>query len=251
MRLNLATDYFSKLINTTIDENTVIKLSYGQGARAHAWLKLNNFNTNDLNLVGGFTIAQLMGRLKSSSSSQQQQETIPPNSERSSDINTTIGVDIQSISELFPLGIPSDPKSDPELLSIFTTKELSYAQSKPNPLQTLTGLFAAKEAILKCNKKEISLTDLEILPDLIGRPNIEGYSVSISHSLDYAVAIAIQNFYIIKNSEIKEQYSNSRDFTSGTNSVLTGPAKGMRFIDWLIPTLVLGLVAIELLRFLI
>ena len=112
-------------------------------------------------------------------------------------------------------------------------------------MQTLTGLFAAKEAILKCSIQEISLTDLEILPDITGRPNIEGYTVSISHSLDYAVAIAIHNFAMNKNAEVKEKYKDFDNYSSNNSSQLAGVIKNRRFIDYLILGIVLGLVAIE------
>jgi hypothetical protein len=92
--------------------------------------------------------------------------------------------------ELFPLGLPSDPKDDPELLALYTFKELSYAQSKPNPLQTLAGLFSAKEAIIKCSKQKKNFADIEILPDENGRPYTPDFLISISHSVDYVVAIA-------------------------------------------------------------
>ena len=39
MKKNLAKNYFSKLLNSNIDENTILKLSSSQKARAHAWLK--------------------------------------------------------------------------------------------------------------------------------------------------------------------------------------------------------------------
>jgi len=246
MRLNLVTNYFSKLLNSSIDENTILKLSSGQRARAHAWLKANNFNLDGINFNGGFTIANLMSGLQSYPQPQTQQEAISTNSDAApSALNTLIGIDIQSISELFPDGMPSDPKSDPELLAIFTFKELSYAQTKLNPIQTLTGLFAAKEAILKCSKAEISLAEVEILPGLSGGPYVEGYSISISHSQDYAVAIAISNLQIYKDSKIKETY---KDYNN--NSGLRFVSNGSPFINYLVPIIVLGLVCIELIRFL-
>jgi len=61
--------------------------------------------------------------------------------------------------------LPTDPKTDNRLLTTFTSKELSYAQSKGCPSQTLIGIFAAKEAVQKCTQYKIKLTDIEILPD--------------------------------------------------------------------------------------
>src|ERR1700731_558107 len=185
MTTNLAKNYFSKLLNSTVDENTVIKLSSGQSARAHTWLKSNNFNVDNLPLANGFTIEQLIGGGASKVIDQNYGKTNnnqATNLQQYDLVKGYIGIDIQNIKELFPEGISLDPKSDAELLGIFTIKELSYAQSKAYPLQTLTGLFAAKEAVQKCSEDKLNLTDIEILPDANGRPHTSGYSLSISHS---------------------------------------------------------------------
>jgi len=248
---NLAINYFSKLLNSTVDENTVIRLSSGQSARAFAWLKANKFSFNDQRLSAGFSINDLLGitwDLKSPSSIQPKQEI------HSADIqmvalgaSASIGVDIQSISELFPEGLSDDPKSDPELLAIYTLKELSYAQSKPNPVQTLTGLFAAKEAILNCAQKEINLTNIEILPDPIGRPTVNGFLVSISHSSDYAVAIAMPAIDMENKNEVRvEEYLPlSNEIKEERKS-----SKMRKVFDFFIPMLVLILVMIEIARLL-
>lgn len=248
---NLAINYFSKLLNSTVDENTVIRLSSGQSARAFAWLEANKFSINDLKLSTGFSINDLLGiteDLKSSSSIQPKQEI------HSADIqmvalgaSTLIGIDIQSISELFPEGLSDDPKSDPELLAIYTLKELSYAQSRPDPAQTLTGLFAAKEAILKCAQKEINLTNIEILPDPTGRPTVNGFLVSISHSLDYGVAIAMPAIGMENKNEVRvEKYlplSNEIKEERKSSSF-------RKVFDFFIPMLVLILAIIEIKRLL-
>lgn len=249
---NLAINYFSKLLNSAIDENTVIKLSSGQSARAFVWLKANNLGINDdQKLSSGFSVNDLLGitgDLKSSSSIEPKQDI------HSADIqilalgtSASIGVDIQSVSELFPEGLSDDPKSDPELLAIYTLKELSYAQSRLDPAQTLTGLFAAKEAILKCAQKEINLTNIEILPDPMGRPIINGFLVSISHSLEYAVAIAMPAIRMEKNNEVGAgkhlplPYEIKEELKS---------SKMRKVFDFFIPMLVLILAMIEIARLL-
>ncbi len=92
---------------------------------------------------------------------------------------------------------------------IFTEKEIIYCKSKPSPVTSLAGRFAAKEAVFKalgvkpgkCRWKEI-----EIIVNKVGRPGVVLYgkakvlagkngikeiSLSISHSRDYAVAFAV------------------------------------------------------------
>jgi phosphopantetheine--protein transferase-like protein len=248
---NRAINYFSKLLNSTVDENTIISLSSGQRARAFAWLKENNLSLNDRKLSSGFCVNDLLGitgDLKSSSPIQHKREI------HSADIqmpalgaSASIGVDIQSVSELFPEALSDDPKSDPELLAIYTRKELSYAQSRLDPAQTLTGLFAAKEAILKCAQKEINLTNIEILPDRMGRPTVNGFLVSISHSSDYAVAIATTAIRMENNNQVgvEEHLSLSNEIKEELKS-----SKMRKVFDFFISMLVLILAMIEITRLL-
>ena len=89
------------------------------------------------------------------------------------------------------------------LESIFNNEEINYIK-KHKKLDTIAGLFAAKEAMLKALKKGInnySLKDIEISHDSNNAPfiilhndikkecEIDNISLSISHDNDYAVAI--------------------------------------------------------------
>ena len=89
------------------------------------------------------------------------------------------------------------------LNSIFNDSEIEYIK-KHKKLDTIAGLFAAKEAMLKALKKGInnySLKDIEILHDSNKAPyivlhneikkdyNIDNISLSISHDKEYAIAI--------------------------------------------------------------
>lgn len=92
---------------------------------------------------------------------------------------------------------------------ILSSREKEYCRGKADPAPTLAGRFAAKEAILKClgcGLKGLSWQDLEILPDEMGAPQaffsgklqgvlaekgIKTVKISISHSRDYAMAVAI------------------------------------------------------------
>ena len=225
MKKNLAKNYFSKLLNSNIDENTILKLSSSQKARAHAWLKSNNFNAGNLLLNNVFTIQEIISDVRNESA---KDDTSAPKNKRSdpfsfSDNNKPIGIDIQNISELFPEGIPED------------SKELTYAQSKENPLQTLTGLFAAKEAVQKCSEDNLNLTDIEILPNKNGKPNTAGFLISISHSQDYAVAIALMK----ENKLINEKIIPPKEPLMEKKSAL----------DLVIPALVGVLLLLEIVRF--
>ncbi len=114
-----------------------------------------------------------------------------------------IGCDIAQISRFNSL-----VDSDSFLKKYFTKSELEYIGSKKNKAQTLAGLYACKEAILKALKMgiggQIRLTNLEILHEKNGAPmlnftpelnyylssiNCTQIDISISHDGDYAYAV--------------------------------------------------------------
>lgn len=93
----------------------------------------------------------------------------------------------------------------------FTPREVAYADDSPRKrIERLAGRFAAKEAILKALgtgwRDGIAWTDMEVLPDTLGRPvlsisgqaaaiagkmGVNTWSISISHTGELAAASAI------------------------------------------------------------
>jgi len=244
MEIEVAKEYFSKLLNTSLEIDTVIKLSSGQAARAYTWLKDNNYYVDLINLSEGFKIQQLNSGKESELFTKKQK--IPDGNHTNINFieNNFIGVDIQYISELFPNGMPLDPKTDKELLGIFTIRELSYAQSKSNSMQTLTGMFAAKEAIIKCSYNKKNLSEIEILPKYKGKPYIDGFSISISHSHDYAVAVAINNhiFQIYQYRNIEKKIENISSFVP----YKLGTEAEYKFFNYILLIILLILIIFEL-----
>ena len=102
-----------------------------------------------------------------------------------------IGIDIVDIRKF------SKKASDKFLKKIFTKSELSYSSNKENSLQTLAGIFAAKEAVIKANnlnlayilRKKIEILHKNSKPvAYINNKSIIG-DISISHDGNYAIAI--------------------------------------------------------------
>ena len=187
---NNVIEYLSRLLNKTVDAGAEITLSSAQRARLHAWLTNNQIAFDEAILSKKFTVNNL---LNGNSNSQVQQNEFRQVNSLNSPIAGhlgSVGIDIQRIDELFPNGLPIDPKSDPELTSIFTMSELSYAQSKNNPIETLTGIFAVKEAIQKCADGNKDYLEIEVSYGQSGKADVSGYAVSISHSGNYAIAVA-------------------------------------------------------------
>lgn len=109
-----------------------------------------------------------------------------------------IGIDIEYIPRFEKIY----SKKKNMLKKIFNSSEWDYALKKSNTAQTLTGIWCAKEAVVKAisHKKEVFIIDIIIKHKKSGQPyvtfkkslfNEELFAVSISHSKDYATAIAV------------------------------------------------------------
>ena len=168
-----------------------------QRARLMSWMESENINTDILN---------------NSTLDTKSNDYVKNNSEViNHPINSQfcfIGTDIQSIDELF-LNISGDIKSNSEFTNIFDETEIVYAESKRNTQETLAGIFAAKEAILKTGlyKNYQNLNEIVITHNEDGMPLFQNFSLSISHSNNIAMAVAIS---------VPE--ANSYDSYSNTNS---------------------------------
>lgn len=120
-------------------------------------------------------------------------------------MNITCGTDIIEIDRIKNL---IDDAGDKALNKIYTIAEQNYCESKGNvKYQHYAARFAAKEAIFKAisnrleGKFDISWTDVEILNDKNGRPEInfinkkiseiQNIEISLSHCKLYAVATVV------------------------------------------------------------
>ena len=93
---------------------------------------------------------------------------------------------------------------------VFTAAEQAYAEASKNRIEKLAGRFAAKEAVLKLIgtgwRGKIAWTDIEIVNNPAGSPEvsisgevekladelgIKYISVSITHTVDFAIASAV------------------------------------------------------------
>lgn len=112
-----------------------------------------------------------------------------------------IGTDIVKISRFERLAKKTPAR-------VFTQNEIGYISARNNSVQTVAGIFAAKEAVLKCLKAGLTLPlcDVEILHRESGSPyivlsgkvavrakelGVTDMDISISHDGDYATAFAI------------------------------------------------------------
>nr|AYF55692.1 fatty acid synthase [Shiraia sp. slf14] len=121
--------------------------------------------------------------------------------------NAKVGVDVESLSAL-------NIENNTFIERNFTEKEIAYCQKAPSPQASFTGKWSAKEAVFKSlgvkgQGAGAALKDIEIVNDETGAPQVQLHgqaqeeasrvgvkkiNISISHSDDQAVSVAIAQF---------------------------------------------------------
>ncbi|KAF2687096.1 hypothetical protein K458DRAFT_476041 [Lentithecium fluviatile CBS 122367] len=121
--------------------------------------------------------------------------------------NTKIGVDVERIDAL-------NIDNETFVERNFTVQEIAYCKKAPSPQSSFAGRWSAKEAVFKSlgvkgQGAGAALKDIEIVNDESGAPIVKLYgvadqeakrvgvknvSISISHSDDQAVAVAVASF---------------------------------------------------------
>lgn len=112
-----------------------------------------------------------------------------------------VGHDLQHVQEL---AMASALKSSD---FVFTAEEIAYVEASAHPLQTLAGLFAAKEALFKTLelREAVYWADMEVTHSRSGAPEFRFHGtlrdqlredhlralLSISHSGEYASAVVM------------------------------------------------------------
>ncbi|KAF2644793.1 hypothetical protein P280DRAFT_466066 [Massarina eburnea CBS 473.64] len=121
--------------------------------------------------------------------------------------NSKIGVDVERIDAI-------NIENDTFVERNFTSEEIAYCTKAASPQSSFAGRWSAKEAVfkslgVKSQGAGAALKDIEITSDANGAPsvklhgiaeeeakraNIKNISISISHSDDQAVAVAVASF---------------------------------------------------------
>lgn len=105
---------------------------------------------------------------------------------------TTSGVGID-IEEIRSMPVVNDFREAEFYKMNFAASEIAYCILQPSPLASFAGLFAAKEAIVKANElyknRPFHTIVIEHLPN--GKPYYQDFNLSISHTNEVVVAIAI------------------------------------------------------------
>ena len=113
-----------------------------------------------------------------------------------------VGTDIESVQRVQKLL----SNKQQILKKFYFDSEWNYSMRKASPAQSLTGIWCAKEAVIKAMSfyHALKIQDIEIEREETGRPivilhNFQDiqyfhFSLSISHCKEYAVANVVVNF---------------------------------------------------------
>ena len=100
----------------------------------------------------------------------------------------SVGIDIQEINEL-PDAV--DFWEDEFYKSNFTREEIAYCLTKDNPKQSFSGIYSCKEALVKADNR-LNWARINISFSENGKPFFDNYSLSISHSGQYSIAVVFK-----------------------------------------------------------
>ena len=199
---------FIKKDISEINENTLIDRSVIQGSilihRMYAELTDNGYKIENYNDIK--TFGQLIKRLNSDKNSTNEIIRETHTDTDLADTRFLVGIDIEKVSNFKEV---TDYREDNFYTQNFTQQEIAHCILQANPLQSFAGLFAAKEAIVKADNqlKNKNFNSIEIKHDLQGRPLYRNFQISISHTDEHAIAIAIKNPGA-KNDKIDENNEN-------------------------------------------
>ncbi|MCP4351401.1 MAG: 4'-phosphopantetheinyl transferase superfamily protein [Desulfobacterales bacterium] len=102
-----------------------------------------------------------------------------------------VGIDTEDIKNMPE---PDDFREDAFYKQNYSQNEIAYCILQNNPLASFAGKFSAKEAIVKADTsyRDTPFSKIEILNDSDGRPYFNDFVISISHTENHAVAVAIK-----------------------------------------------------------
>ncbi len=200
---------FIKIPVEQINEHTVIGRPVLANSilvhRMYAAISKEGFEINNYQEIK--TYAELLNRI---SGRQQAEKSFPSivanNNFESYNQTHGIGIDIEEISNL---PRTNDFREEEFYKMNFTNQEIAYCNIQHDPYASFCGLFALKEAIVKANSYYRSIPFNKIFVDHLedGKPVFNGFQISISHSSNIAIAVAVKDSENFANANVVTSYN--------------------------------------------
>lgn len=218
---------FLKIDSSEIDENTRIDSSVISGSvlihRMYSVLSTEGYyvtNKDKIRTYGDFLKELNQGTtINNISEKNNKKELIKSNKSSSDLLDVQVGIDIEDIVNM---PVVTDYREDRFYIDNFSSKEISYCILQADPRASFAGKFSLKEAIIKADNdyKSIPLMEIEILNDSLGKPIFNGFALSISHTTDKAIAVAIKGSSSINTEIDVKKYSNKMNYVSFVLSII-------------------------------
>jgi phosphopantetheine--protein transferase-like protein len=114
-----------------------------------------------------------------------------------------VGIDIEMVAAM---PVTGDFREDAFYTMNFAVAEIAYCILQPKPYASFAGLFAAKEAMVKADNsfKKMEFKNIVVQHHSNGKPFHAGFNLSIAHTEEIAVAVAVANI-VFNNSNAAVQ----------------------------------------------
>lgn len=153
--------------------------------RMYAQLANAGFAIND------YTVIKTFGQLTTGGTEREVSITDPSVINENTN-EPSIGIDTENINSM---PVVNDFRAEAFYTMNFAPAEIAYCILQTNPYASFAGLFAAKEAIIKADNsfqnKPFHTIIIDHLPG--GKPVYTGFQISISHTNQTAIAVAVKN----------------------------------------------------------
>lgn len=248
---------FLKVDSSEVNENTFMDSSTIPGSvfihRMYSTLSAEGYhivNQDKIRTYGDFLNALNKGTDTSEVTPVAQKEK-PKRKLQSTSSNTImqVGIDIEDIMNM---PVAADYRENRFYTDNFSSKEISYCILQADPRVSFAGKFALKEAIIKADNdyKSATFPEMEILNDNLGKPLFEGFSLSISHTTNQAIAIAIKGTITI-NTEFPMQSTITKDeieaFVKSSVPEVENyqPSNKMNYVSFILSLIAIGAVVYQ------
>ena len=202
---------FLKVDSSDVNENTLIDSSAIPGSvlihRMYSTLSAEGYhviNQDTIKTYGDFLTAMNQGTVsKDEKAENPKKETSVKIKATNNSSSMQVGIDIEDIMNM---PVATDYREERFYTDNFSSKEISYCILQADPRASFAGKFSLKEAIIKADNdyKSVAFTDIEILNDNLGKPLFNSFSLSISHTRNQSIAVAIKGSITI-NTETPDQ----------------------------------------------
>ena len=185
-------DIINRITGKVFDANSEIKLSSAQQYAFITLCKKNGKKINKKLINNTFKIQNILSNEVNFKTKKIQHTVKKNNDSKSRNINKNnfaVGIDIQNIDEFIKLIEGKNLKKSDFIKDYFTDQEIAYSESRPDAMETICGIYSAKESIRKTGNKN-DFKKIEII-HTNGRPTFKNYYISISHSAGVCVAVCI------------------------------------------------------------